>query len=120
METKEGERVKPHRGSIAWNEYLKAWVTIFVEEGGKPSYLGELWFARADSPFGPWCDAIKVLSHANYSFYNPRIQTELMPKGADFLLFEGTRSKMFADKPEPTPRYDYNQILYRLDLNALR
>jgi hypothetical protein len=24
---------------------------------------------------------------------------------------------MFADKPEPTPRYDYNQILYRLDLD---
>jgi hypothetical protein len=23
----------------------------------------------------------------------------------------------FADKPHPTPRYDYNQILYRLDLD---
>ena len=23
----------------------------------------------------------------------------------------------FANKPEPTPRYDYNQILYRLDLD---
>jgi hypothetical protein len=23
----------------------------------------------------------------------------------------------FADKPHPTPRYDYNQIIYRLDLD---
>jgi hypothetical protein len=23
----------------------------------------------------------------------------------------------FADHPAPTPRYDYNQILYRLDLD---
>ena len=24
----------------------------------------------------------------------------------------------FANKPTPTPRYDYNQILYQLDLNV--
>jgi hypothetical protein len=33
------------------------------------------------------------------------------------LIFEGTYSQTFADHPEPTPRYDYNQMLYRLDLD---
>ena len=33
------------------------------------------------------------------------------------LIFEGTYTMQFADRPPPTPRYDYNQILYRLDLD---
>jgi len=33
------------------------------------------------------------------------------------LLFEGTYTMQFADRPVPTARYDYNQILYRLDLD---
>ena len=32
-------------------------------------------------------------------------------------FFEGTYTAEFADKPEPTPRYNYNQMLYRLDLD---
>ena len=33
------------------------------------------------------------------------------------LFFEGTYTKEFARHAAPTPRYDYNQILYRLDLD---
>ena len=33
------------------------------------------------------------------------------------LLFEGTYSQMFAGNPQITPRHDYNQILYRIDLD---
>jgi len=36
------------------------------------------------------------------------------------VLFEGTYSTMFAASPPPTPRHDYNQILYRLDLDDPR
>jgi hypothetical protein len=32
-------------------------------------------------------------------------------------LFEGTYTDLFTDKAQRTPRYDYNQILYRLDLD---
>jgi PAS domain-containing protein len=32
-------------------------------------------------------------------------------------LFVGTYTVQFADRPQPTTRYDYNQILYRLDLD---
>jgi hypothetical protein len=81
----------------------------------QPSAFGEIWFAEADSPLGPWNSAVKVLSHDNYTFYNPRIQTDLTPEGASFILFEGTYTAEFANHARPTPRYNYNQILYRLD-----
>jgi hypothetical protein len=36
----EGAKVKPHSGSIAWNEFRKRWVTVFMEGFGKPSVFG--------------------------------------------------------------------------------
>jgi len=109
--------VKPHRGSIAWNPFRKRWITIFTQDWGKPSAFGEIWYAEAESPMGPWGKAVKVLTHDNYTFYNPRIHAELTPEDAKFIVFEGTYTAEFADKPQPTPRYNYNQILYRLDLD---
>ena len=113
----DGKPVKPHTGSIAWNAFRKRWVTVFMQSFGKPSAFGELWYAEADSPTGPWGKAVKVLSHDNYTFYNPRLHAGLTPPDSPVLLFEGTYTQQFADRPRPTPRYDYNQILYRLDLD---
>ncbi len=113
----DGKPVKPASGSIAWNAYRKRWVTIFMQLFGAPSGFGEIWYAEAESALGPWGPAVKVLSHDNYAFYNPRIHPEFTPASSPILLFEGTRSKTFANRPEPTPRYEYNQILYRLDLD---
>ena len=109
--------VKPHSGSIAHNAFRKRWVTVFMQHFGKPSAFGELWYAEADRPTGPWGPAVKILTHENYTFYNPRLHPEFTPEGSPILLFEGTYTQQFADKPEPTARYDYNQILYRLDLD---
>jgi hypothetical protein len=60
---------------------------------------------------------VKILSHDNYTFYNPRIHPEFAAANAPILIFEGTYATTFAGNPEPTPRYDYNQIMYRLDLD---
>jgi hypothetical protein len=114
--------VKPHSGSIAWNAFRQRWVTVFMESYGKPSVFGELWYAEAMAPTGPWGPAVKVLSHENYTFYNPRLHPEFTSNESPVLIFEGTYTQEFANRPEPTPRYDYNQMLYRLDLDdrALR
>lgn len=112
----DGKAIKPHSGSIAWNAYRRKWVTVFMQSFGHPSAFGELWYAEAPTPEGPWGVAVKVLSHAHYTFYNPRLHPELTPKESSVLLFEGTYTQQFSDVKEPTPRYDYNQILYRLDL----
>lgn len=113
----DGTPVKPHSGSIAWNPWRKRWVTVFMQAFGKPSVFGELWYAEAINPTGPWGKAVKILSHENYTFYNPRIHPEFVPADSPILIFEGTYTLQFADRPYPTSRYDYNQILYRLDLD---
>lgn len=112
--------IKPHRGSIAWNAYRSKWVAIFTQYNGKPSNLGEVWYVESDKPTGPWENAIKVLTHNNQSFYNPRLHPELTPQDSPILLFEGTYTHTFARISAPTPRYEYNQILYRLDLDELK
>jgi hypothetical protein len=109
----------PHRGAIAWNGYRNRWVTIFTQLGGKSSTLGELWYAESDSPLGPWGDAEHVVTHDEYSFYNPQIHAGFTPEGSPMLLFEATYTQTFSKSKDPTPRYDYNQILYRLDLDQL-
>ncbi|MCP5521637.1 MAG: hypothetical protein H7A46_08825 [Verrucomicrobiales bacterium] len=112
--------ITPHRGSIAWSGYRQRWVTVFTELGGDPSFLGELWYAEADAPTGPWERAVKVVTHDNYTFYNPRLHPELTDEDSPVLLFEGTFTAQFADHAKAWPRYDYNQILYRLDLDDPR
>lgn len=119
-----GEGIQPHTsahsGAIAWHPWRQRWVTVFMQAFGKPSAFGELWYAEADAPTGPWGPAVKVLSHENYTFYNPCLHAGLTPPDSPILLFEGTYTMQFADRPAPTPRYDYNQILYRLDLDDPR
>ncbi|MDD4267907.1 MAG: hypothetical protein PHN77_06760 [Thermoguttaceae bacterium] len=110
--------VKPHSGSIAFSGWRKRWVAVFMQWFGKPSALGELWYAEADQPTGPWGPAVKIVSHENYTFYNPRIHPEFTDPESPILLFEGTYTMQFADRPHPVPRYDYNQVLYRLDLDG--
>lgn len=113
----DAQPITPHSGSITWNGFRKRWVAVFEQAFGKPSSLGELWYAEADSPTGPWGPAVKVLTHQNYTFYNVKLHPEFTAPDSRILLFEGTYTATFADHPEPTPRYDYNQMLYRLDMD---
>jgi hypothetical protein len=116
----DGKPVRPQSGAIAWQPWRKRWVTVFVQLFGQPSAFGEVWYAEADAPTGPWGKAVKILSHSNYTFYNPQLHGEFSKADSPILLFEGTYTQQFADRPQPTPRYDYNQILYRLDLDDPR
>ena len=113
----DNEVIKSHACSIAWNAYRGKWVAIFSQVNSKKTFLGEVWYAEAKSPLGPWSKAIKVVTHNNYTIYNPKIHPGFTPKGSPILLFEGTYTATFARKARITPRYDYNQVLYRLDLN---
>ncbi|NND97508.1 MAG: hypothetical protein HKN47_09300, partial [Pirellulaceae bacterium] len=113
-------QVRPHRGAIAWNDFRNKWVTVFTELGGESSYLGEIWYAESDQPDGPWANAVKVVTHDQYSFYNPQLHCEFTPAGSPILLFEATYTHTFSENTEPTPRHDYNQVLYRLDLDEMK
>ncbi len=110
-----GKRVAAHGGSVYWNGYRKRWVAIILESFGS-SLLGEIWYAEADSPQGPWVYARKVVTHDKYSFYNPKQHPMFDKDGGRTIFFEGTYTNMFSGNPEQTPRYNYNQIMYKLDL----
>ena len=112
-----GKPVKLHGGSMAWHPWRKRWVTIFTQAGGEGSFLGDIWYAEAAAPRGPWGPAVRVLRHENYTFYNPRIHAAWGDAASPVLIFEGTFTREFADRPPAVPRYDYNQVMYRLDLD---
>ncbi|WP_437187776.1 hypothetical protein SH668x_001186 [Planctomicrobium sp. SH668] len=114
-----GKMVTGHTGSIYWNAYRKRYVMIASEIGGT-SMLGEVWYSESEDLLGEWAPATKVVTHQNYTFYNPLQHPELAEEGGRFIYFEGTYTDTFADGPVKTPRYDYNQIMYRLDLSDER
>ena len=107
-------------GSIQWNAFLKKWILIGVQAGGSSSYLGEVSFSAADAPSGPWHWAKKIATHEKYSFYNPVHHPFFDQQGGRIIYFQGTYSNTFSGNSDPTPRYDYNQIMYRLDLSDRR
>ena len=115
-----GRAIRPHTSSLMWNPHRSAWSLIVLEIGGSSSMLGEVWYAEADRPEGPWIDARKVVTHDKYSFYNPRLHPYFSKDGGRLLYFEGTYTQTFSGNPDQTPRYDYNQIMYRLDLSDPR
>ncbi len=108
-----------HRGSVAWNEYRQKWIAIACQSGGT-SMLGEIWYAEAPELTGPWRCAKKIVTHDRYSFYNPVHHPFFDQDGGRVIYFEGTYTTSFSGNPTPTPRYDYNQIMYRLDLDDPR
>ncbi len=110
-----GKPVRLHGGSIRWNEYRKKYVLIAVEIGGT-SFLGEVWYGEAEQPTGPWERVRKIVTHERYSFYNPVHHPVFDQEGGRLIYFEGTYTREFSGNQEPTPRYDYNQVMYRLDL----
>ncbi len=109
-----------HAGSVAWNEFRRRYVMIFEQIGGKTSYLGEIWFAQAERPEGPWRTARQIVSHEKMSFYNPVHHPFFDQQGGRLIYFQGTYTNMFSGNTDQTPRYEYNQIMYRLDLSDPR
>jgi hypothetical protein len=110
-----GKPIVGHRGSVYWNAYRARWVMIFCETFGT-SMLGEIWYAEADRSVGPWVWAKKIVTHDKYSFYNPKQHPAFDQDGGRTIFFEGTYTTFISGNPVKTPRYNYNQIMYKLDL----
>lgn len=111
-----GKRFQLHGSSVCWNEYRRRWVMIASEIMGT-SMLGELWYLEADTPLGPWVYGRKIITHDKYSFYNPKQHPLFAKDNGRIIYFEGTYTAFVSGAPMLTPWYDYNQIMYKLDLN---
>jgi hypothetical protein len=112
------DRIVLHSGSVRWNPHRQRWVLVAGQIYGKPSMLGEVWYAEAEQPTGPFDRAVRVVTHDRQTFYNVCHHSFLDRDGGRLIHFEGTYTHDFSGNPEKTPRYNYNQVLYRLDLDA--
>ncbi len=95
--------------SVAWNAYKKKWILL-------SEHTGSVYYSEADQPIGPWTRAVKIVGHDNYNFYNVELHPFFDQDGGRVIYFEGTYTAAFSNAKEQTPRYDYNQIMYRLNL----
>jgi hypothetical protein len=119
-------------GSVYWNPYLKKYLLIGGQSFGA-SMLGEIYLATADHAEGPWLHAIKIVTHdmekdagfgqkkhIGMDFYNPMQQPFFDQQNGKIIYFEGTYTTTFSGNPNPTPRYEYNNQMYRVDLSDPR
>lgn len=113
-----GERIVLHSGTVRWNGFRQRWVLIAGQIGGKSSFLGEVWYAEARHPTGPFQRAALITSHDRQSFYNVCHHAFLDRDEGRVIHFEGTYTHTFSGNPYRTPRYEYNQVLYRLELDT--
>jgi hypothetical protein len=99
--------------AIAWNEYRQRWI-VLIED------FGDVYYAEALAPEGPYGDAVQIIEHDRYNFYNVATHHYFNRDGGRTIFLEGTYTDSFTDAPMKTPRYNYNQIMYRLNLDDPR
>ncbi|MCI0539302.1 MAG: hypothetical protein L0Z50_29190 [Verrucomicrobiales bacterium] len=119
-----GKPILLNNCSCFWNDYRKRYIMIASEEEGATK-LGEVWYSEADQPEGPCVQARKIITHASkkddaHDFYNPTHHPFFDQKGGQIIYLEGSYANTFSGNPHPTPYYEYNQIMYRLDLSDPR
>jgi len=109
-----GARIQAGRSSVYWNAFRRRWVMLISAQPG------EIWFAEGDTPTGPWAYARRIVAHDNYNFYNPTQHPFFDQENGRLIYFEGTYTDSFSGAKEKTPRYEYNQVMYRLTLDDPR
>ena len=119
-----GKPVLINNSSCYWNDYRKKYVMIAAQSLGA-TMLGEIWYSESDHPEGPWSNARKIITHVDkkngpHDFYNVTQHPFFDREGGRVIYLEGTYVNTFSGNPRATPFYEYNQIMYRLDLSDPR
>lgn len=98
---------------VVWNEYRRRWLLLSENSG-------DVYYAEAQHPEGPYGDPVKILHHENYNLYNVVTHPFFNQDDSRTIYFEGTYTDAFSTAKMKTPRYNYNQIMYRLRLDDSR
>ena len=67
-----GATVVVASGSVAWNAHRGRWIGVFGREGGPHGPLGELDYAEADAPTGPFRRAVRIVDPRPVHLLQPR------------------------------------------------
>jgi hypothetical protein len=98
---------------VVWNSYRKRWILL-------SEHFGDVYYSEADRPEGPWNKGVVIVHHTRYNFYNVATHPFFNQHDGRLIYLEGTYTTSFTDARETTPRYNYNQVMYRLDLDDPR
>lgn len=98
---------------VVWNEYRQRWILLLED-------TGDVYYAEAKQPEGPYNKAVKIIHHDQYNFYNVATHTFFNQEGGRMIYLEGTYTDSFSAAKAKTPRYNYNQVMYRLRLDDPR
>jgi hypothetical protein len=98
---------------VVWNEYRQRWILLLEN-------TGDVYYAEAEQPEGPYGDPVKIIHHDRYNFYNVATHTFFNEDDGRTIYLEGTYTDTFSGATETTPRYNYNQMMYRLRLDDPR
>jgi len=101
-------------GTVNWNAYRKRWIMIAWR------VVDSTYYFEGDTPAGPWVYGRRIVKYDHYTMYNVAHHPFFDQENGRLIYFEGTYTREFSDAPLPTPRYNYNQLMYRLDLNDPR
>lgn len=105
---------RPKRIScVVWNEYRRRWIMLLEDSG-------DVYYAEADAPEGPYSEAVRIIHHDQYNFYNVATHPFFNREGGRVIFIEGTYTDAFTGAKQKTPRYNYNQVMYRLRLDDER
>jgi hypothetical protein len=119
-----GKPVVVNNASCFWNNYRKKYVLVACQVMGA-TVLGETWYSESDEALGPWVNARKIITHVDkkngpHDFYNVTQHPFFDSDRGKLIYLEGTYVNTFSSNPRVTPYYEYNQIMYSLDLSDPR
>ena len=120
QDAESGKPILLNNCSCFWNDYRQRYLMIASEVMGA-TMLGEVWYSESARPEGPWMQARKIITHANkkrdaHDFYNPTQHPFFDREGGRVIYLEGSYVNTVSGNAHPTSYYEYNQIMYRLDL----
>jgi hypothetical protein len=98
---------------VVWNDFRQRWILLMED-------FGDVYYAEATDPEGPYGPAVKIITHNKYNFYNVAAHTFFNQEDGRVIYLEGTYTDAFTSAAMKTPRYNYNQIMYRLRLDDPR
>lgn len=113
-------------GTVLWNEYRQKWVLVATQIYGA-SRFGEVWYAEADSPLGPWVYASRIVTHhqtqtlynQEFSFGGTNQHSYFAQNQGETIFFSGLYANVGTNS-RATSRYDHNILMYALNLRGER
>jgi hypothetical protein len=119
-------------GSVNWNAYVQRYLYLGAGNG--------LFVGFSHSLHGPWANGTRVANHdaSGSSCYNPLHMPHLDQDGGRIITFACTYTAMWSNSLPPSawtsclfglnsrqncapvvPRYEYNNLMYRVDLSTI-